>query len=56
MFGSLWLFASIGLGLGLGRSAPWYAGLALGIAVYAASFQIRAGLERLGIRHAPRKG
>lgn len=55
MTSALWLFASVGLGLAVGRSTTWYAGLACGLLVYAASILLRAQVEKLGVRFAPRR-
>ena len=56
MTSALWLFASVGLGLAIGRSSAWYAGIACGLFVYAASIVLRARIEKLGVRFAPRRG
>jgi len=56
MMGALWLFASVGIGLGVGRSSAWYAGVAAGVVVYAVSIGLRAQVEKLGVRYAPRRG
>ena len=55
MMGALWLFASVGLGLAVGRSSTWYVGAAAGLAVYGASVYLRVQVEKLGIRYAPRR-
>lgn len=56
MIGALWLFTSVGLGLAVGRSGVWYVGLLAGVLVYVGSIQLRAQVERLGVRYAPRRG
>ncbi len=56
LMGALWLFASVGLGLAVGRSSAWYAGIAAGILVYAISISRRAQVEKLGVRYAHRRG
>ena len=55
MTSALWLFASVGLGLAVGRSSAWYAGLVCGFFVYAGSIVLRAQVEKLGVRFAPRR-
>ena len=56
MMGALWLFASVGIGLAVGRSSAWYAGVAVGLVVYGASVGLRVQVEKLGVRYAPRRG
>lgn len=56
MIGALWLFASVGLGMAVGRSSVWYGGLVAGALIYVASILLRSQVEKLGVRHAPRRG